>query len=97
MNCGCSISCHDEIVSNEDLAEEAGKDVEQIQPAADSCGNLRPIVDLLVGHSMHLELRCLGYPAIRRRPLRSREKQRVPSKSLLSFRWPAQCITRLGK
>jgi hypothetical protein len=60
MSRGCSISCHDEIVSNENLAEEAGKDVEQIQYAADSCVNLRPIVDLLVGHSMPLELRYMG-------------------------------------
>ena len=30
MNRGGSVSCHDEIISNEGLAEEAGKDVEQI-------------------------------------------------------------------
>jgi hypothetical protein len=60
MNRGSSISCHDEIISNEDLAEEAGKDVEQIQHAADSCVNLRPIVDPVVCHSM--PLRCMGVP-----------------------------------
>ena len=54
VNRGCTISCHDEIISNEDLAEEAGKDVEQIQHAADSCVNLWPIVDLVVCHSMPL-------------------------------------------
>jgi hypothetical protein len=54
MNRGSSISCHDEIISNEDLAEEAGKDVEQIQHAADSCVNLRPIVDPVVCHLMPL-------------------------------------------
>jgi len=57
MSRGCSVSGHDEIVSNENLAEKASKDVEQIQHAADSCVNLRPIVDLPVCHSMPLESR----------------------------------------